>query len=210
MSKTRVPIDVSSHFIEPVLGQETARIDWVAFFGNANPVEVEIGSGKGLFLVNAARQEPGHNFLGIEIARKYAKLAAGRLARNQIANAKIWPGDAKILLDRLVPDQSLHAVHIYFPDPWWKSRHKKRRVFNEALVVELERILASGGWLNLATDVEEYYGVMRELVDAHPRFTEQPLLDLRDPEHELDYLTNFERKYRLEGRPVYRANYLFR
>jgi tRNA (guanine-N7-)-methyltransferase len=210
MSKTRTAIDVSHHFVEPVVGAEIAPIDWAEFFGCANPVEVEIGSGKGLFLVNAARQEPGHCFLGIELSRKYAKLAAERLVRNQVSNAKVWAGDARIILNRVIPDQSVHAVHVYFPDPWWKSRHKKRRVFNDGLVGDLERILVSGGRLSLATDVEEYYGVMRALMDEHSRFIECALPDLREPEHDLDYLTNFERKYRIEGRPVHRAVYEFR
>ncbi len=111
-----------------------APIVWSELFGNDHPVELEIGSGKGLFLLNAASTAPGHNFLGVELARKYARLAAERLARRQLANAKIWRGDARFIMGRLVPEASLRAVHVYFPDPWWKKRHKKRRVFTAELV----------------------------------------------------------------------------
>lgn len=215
MSRSRAPIDVSAHLIEPPprpgrAGDETPPpIDWAALFGDDHPVEFEVGSGKGLFLANAARANPDRNFLGVEISRKYARLAAERLARQGIANAKVWAADVRAVLRR-VPDRSLRAVHVYFPDPWWKKRHKKRRVFNEGLVAEVERTLQPGGALHVASDVEEYFLLIRELIAASPRFLERPAPEPGTPEDELDYLTNFERKYRLEGRPIYRAAYDYR
>ncbi|MFO0890138.1 MAG: hypothetical protein U0790_13490 [Isosphaeraceae bacterium] len=77
---------------------------------------------------------------------------------------RLWPGDAKPLLSRMVPEASLRAVHVYFPDPWWKKRHKKRRVFTEGLVASIWRCLGERGTLHVATDVEEYFGVIRSLV----------------------------------------------
>jgi tRNA (guanine-N7-)-methyltransferase len=207
MSESRPTIDAALSTLEP--SQCEAPVSWPSIFGNDRPVELEVGSGKGLFLVNAATANPGHNFLGIELARKYAHRAAERVARRNLGNVKVVPGDAKLFLARCVPSASLRAVHVYFPDPWWKTRHKKRRVFCESLVLDIERTLEPGGDLWLATDVEEYYGVIRELIASYPRFEEQPVPALRDPEHELDYLTNFERKYRLEGRPIFRAHYRF-
>jgi tRNA (guanine-N7-)-methyltransferase len=183
-------------------------VAWTEVFGNDHPVELEIGSGKGLFLANAAQAEPGHNYLGVELSRKYARLAAERLAKRGLANVRVVAGDARLFLARYVPPASLRAVHVYFPDPWWKKRHKKRRVFGEPLVADIERTLQPGGELRVATDVEEYFGVIRSLVAGHPRFQERPLPEARMPEHDLDYLTNFERKYRIEGRPIYRVHYL--
>ncbi len=208
MSRSRVVIDTSHHFIDPGrLSEKAPAIDWPSLFGNTRPVELEIGSGKGLFLANAAKKEPGVNYLGIELSRKYALFSAERLARLKLSNAKVWCGDGRLVLARLVPSESLQAVHVYFPDPWWKTRHKKRRVFTDVLVREIARVLASGGQLNVASDVLEYFGVIGGLIEASEQFREEELPARADPAHPLDYLTHFERKYRLEGRSIYQARY---
>ncbi len=209
MSRSRPSIDVSPYLIDPGQPYEDLPIPWTGLFANENPVELEIGSGKGLFLVNAASANPDHNFLGIELSRKYARLAALRLAQRELPNAKVWRGDAGIVMARLVPAASLRAVHVYFPDPWWKKRHKKRRVFTAELVSNAERALQPGGALRVASDVEEYFEVIRHLIQASCHFREQPVPEAKNPEHSLDYLTNFERKYRMEGRPIHRADYVF-
>jgi tRNA (guanine-N7-)-methyltransferase len=200
--RTRPALDLSTHLLD--LDSLPSPLDWPAIFGNDGPVELEVGSGKGLFLASAATRSPGHNFLGVEIARKYARRAAERVARKGLANVRVVVGDAKRLLHQNVPSESLRAVHVYFPDPWWKKRHKKRRVFNETLLADIERTLQPGGDLCIVSDVEEYFGVMTKLVATRPRFVPQPPPEPNTPEHDLDYLTNFERKFRLEGKPIYR------
>jgi tRNA (guanine-N7-)-methyltransferase len=205
MAETRPPLDLAPYTVD-LTGREPP-VAWPELFGNDHPVELEVGSGKGLFLVNAAVGNPAHNFLGVELARKYARSAAERVARRALPNVKVLPGDARALLARYVPPGSLRAVHIYFPDPWWKTRHKKRRVFVAPFVADVQRGLESGGDFRIATDVEEYFAVMRELMAQHPRFVAQPPPEPHTPEHDLDYLTNFERKYRIQGRPIFRAHY---
>jgi len=200
-------IDATSYTV--ALEQLPAPVDWSAIFGNDHPVELEIGSGKGLFLANAGTARPDHNFFGIELARKYARRAADRAAKLALANVRVLPGDALLFMARYVPDASLTALHVYFPDPWWKARHRKRRVFGEPLIQSAERTLIPGSELHVVTDVLEYYGVITELVAEHPRFEVLPVPQPHDATHELDYLTNFERKYRMEGRPIYRALYRF-
>lgn len=185
----------------------TGPISWPDLFGNDHPVELEVGSGKGLFLANAAQARPGHNFFGIELARKYARRAADRATKLDLPNVRVLAGDARLTMNRFVPDRSLVAVHVYFPDPWWKARHKKRRVFAEPLVRDIERTLTPGGDLHVVTDVGDYFGVIEALMATRDQFAQQPLPEVAEPRHDLDYLTSFERKYRIEGRPIYRAHY---
>lgn len=185
----------------------TPPLGWAEFFGNENPVELEVGPGKGLFLANAAVRQPGHNFVGIELARKYARKAADRITKRGLTNVRVLVGDARQMLREFIPQNSLHAVHVYFPDPWWKKRHKKRRVFNESLLQDIKRALITNGDLFLVTDVEEYFEVMTQLVATQPAFQLLPPPEPNTPEHDLDYLTNFERKFRIEGRPIYRVHY---
>jgi tRNA (guanine-N7-)-methyltransferase len=207
MTRSRSTTDVSSCLLDPEQHATAQPLSWTELFGQRRPVEVEIGSGKGLFLVNAASERPGHDFLGVELSRKYARLAAERAVRRGLPNVRVWPGDGRSFLARLVPDASVRTVHVYFPDPWWKKRHKKRRVFTESLVASVVRTLEPGGQLHIATDVEEYFGVIRLLVAGYPELEELPEPQVKEPEHELDYLTNFERKFRIEGRAIYRAAY---
>src|SRR5215469_11660009 len=127
-----------------------------ALFGRQAPLEVEVGTGKGLFLATAAGETPERDFLGIEVSRKYAFYAAGRLAKRGITNACVIYGDALRVFRERLPDASLAAVHVYFPDPWWKARHKKRRVMSAPFVTDIERTLVPGGRLHFWTDVQEY------------------------------------------------------
>jgi tRNA (guanine-N7-)-methyltransferase len=208
MTRARPDLDVSSCLIDPeqYRGQEPVR--WASLFGSDRAVELEIGSGKGLFLASAGSSRPEHHFLGVELSRKYARVAAERVVKRGLANVRVWPGDARDVLARVVPPASLRSIHVYFPDPWWKQRHKKRRVFTAALVASVVRALEPGGELNVATDVEEYFGVIRSLIAAEPRLTELSAPAAKAPEHDLDYLTNFERKYRIEGRAIHRTVYV--
>jgi tRNA (guanine-N7-)-methyltransferase len=176
-------------------------------FGRFAPLEVEVGSGKGLFLHSAARAAEEHNMLGVEIAHKYARFAAARLAKHGATNAIVLDGDAQRLFAELLPDSSLAAVHVYFPDPWWKKRHHKRRVMNERFLRDVARTLGIDGRLHFWSDVRDYFEATLALVAEHTPLVGPLAVSERPAEHDLDYRTHFERRIRLSGEPVYRAEF---
>ena len=178
---------------------------WEAIAGGWPRVELEIGSGKGLFLQNSASAQPDTFFVGIEISAKFAHRAAQRLARHGLTNAIMLRGDAKRFLMEIVPDEALERLHVYFPDPWWRNKHKKRRVLNRQTLTDIERVLRAGGELHFWTDVLDYYEhICAEVMDhtslVGPRYVPQ-----RAATHAMDFTTHFERRARNDGQPVYRA-----
>jgi tRNA (guanine-N7-)-methyltransferase len=198
--------DVAPHVLE--LESLEPPLDVARTFARAAPLEIEVGSGKGLFLVSTAAAHPDRNYLGIEIARKYARFIAARLARLELPNARILHGDAERLFREYLPACSAAAVHIYFPDPWWKKRHHKRRIMNERFLGEVTRVLMPGGRLHFWTDVKEYFHQSTDLLsDKTPLQGPLPVAE-QTPAHDLDYRTHFERRKRQEGLPIYRAEFL--
>lgn len=178
------------------------RLDWARLFGNRHPVEIEVGFGKGAFLVASGQARPETNFLGIEIERKYTLATAARLAKHRLTNVKVLCTEARWWLKTYVAAASVHAVHVYFPDPWWKTRHKKRLLFTSDFASEVARVLETSGTLEFATDVEDYFRNTLELVGQLPQLRMLPEARLEN-----SVPTNFERKYLAEGRPIHRARF---
>jgi len=199
-------IELSRHLID--LASLGERFDPAAWFGRKAPVEVEVGSGKGLFLTHAAAAAPDTDFIGLEIAQAYAKTCASKLAKAGATNAVMILGDAVRFVDQLLTDRSIHAFHVYFPDPWWKARHRKRRVLNTRLLQAIEDKLETGGRLHFWTDVQEYFESTLELIPQVTSLLQGPL-EVPEPaaSHEMDYRTHFERRTRLTGLPVYRCEF---
>ena len=171
------------------------------------PIELEVGSGKGLFLTNAAKRSPDRRFVGLELAAKYALECQARIEKIGMPNAKFFACDAVAVLDQDVADNSLDAIHVYFPDPWWKSRHKKRRVLNEKSLVNIERKLKPSGSLHFWTDVLDYYEGTLELIDQVTKLKGPFFVSEPPAAHDMDYLTHFERRTRRNGLPVYRSRF---
>jgi tRNA (guanine-N7-)-methyltransferase len=193
----------------PYMIEPTGPLSWPQLFLNDRAVEVEIGSGKGLFLISAATLNPRRNFVGIEIARKFAEFSAGRLAEKSVANARILCGDARRVFSEWLVPASVAAVHVYFPDPWWKRRHRKRRIFNAGMVATIATALAPGGALHVASDVEPYFREIQAFIAAYGAFRPMEPPPPHDAADGVESLTNFERKYRRVGKPIWRGDYQY-
>ena len=179
-------------------------LDWRQLYGNANPVELEIGMGKGTFITEQAKARPEVNFFGIEWARWFWRYASDRLRRNGCNNARTVRAEASFFLQEFIPPESLAVVHIYFPDPWPKARHHKRRLINERFMPVVHRVLKPGGRLQIVTDHAGYWE--ENIAPAVSNAAGFEVVDYRPPGSagEGEFVgTNFERKYAREGRPFY-------
>ncbi len=161
--------------------------------------EVELGFGKGRYLLRRAAAAPDGGFVGVEMASRYYRLVRRRMRRRGIDNLVLLRGEALYLLASFLPRGFASAVHVYFPDPWPKSRHQKRRLFDADTVDLVLGLLAPGGRLFFATDYAEYGERVGELLAAYPG------LELGRPAGWPDGpRTNYELKYERQGRPIVR------
>lgn len=181
------------------------EIPWSEFWGNDQPVELDVGCGRGLFLFNASLNNPQTNYLGLELDFKEGRRSAKRLKKREAANARVAGGDAAIVLRKHIQPATVDAVHVYFPDPWWRKKHRRRRIFTDAFVDLCSRVLKPGGHLHSWTDVPDYFDIIQALMDHHDDFETLPPPRERPPEHDMDYQTSFERKKRKEGFPIFRG-----
>jgi tRNA (guanine-N7-)-methyltransferase len=131
---------------------------WRFVFGNDRPVEIEIGPGRGDVLATFAAAYPGVNFFGIEAQPWYAERAQ---ARAGLPNVRVVAGDARCIVEHLVPPRSVQAFHVYFPDPWPKRRHGRRRLFSPRFAAALARALQPGGVAYVATDLADVFALAR-------------------------------------------------
>jgi len=180
------------------------KIDFVRLFGRTGPVHIEIGSGKATFLLSQATAEPQVNFLGIEQANKYYRYAVDRIGRWGLTNVRVIRTDAGHLVANFVLADSVDCFHIYFPDPWPKRRHHKRRFFCRANLQQLLRTLKTGGIIKVATDSAEYFELITELFKEHEDQLEPiEFLPTAGAQPGECVGTNFERKYVKQKRPIY-------
>jgi len=171
---------------------------WPEVFGRDAEVHVEIGSGKGRFLLELATARPDVSFLAIERAAKYHRLVCDRAARRGLQNVRAVQTTAEDLLFRLLPPQSVDALYVLFPDPWPKKRHHKRRLFSPDVAAAMVRCLRPGAPLLVKSDHPAYSLVIAEILDQTSGL--EPI----DPVEAFSDLplTGFETKYLTEGRTI--------
>ena len=152
------------------LAMPTALLDWDAIFGRTAPRTLEIGFGAGEVLADLAIRHPDEDFIGIEVYLTGVGRLLGALEDAGVTNARVFNLDAVEVLKAGFADDSLDNVLLYFPDPWPKKRHHKRRIMHPPFADEIARVLKSGGLWRLATDWANYAEHMREVLDAHEAF----------------------------------------
>ncbi len=175
-------------------------------FSRPAPLHIEVGSGKGTFILNESRLYPDQNYLGIEWASKYYRHAVDRISRWGVENVRLLRTDAAVFLQHNVADEVVDIFHVYFPDPWPKKRHHKRRFINVANIKQLHRCLKNQGQVRMATDHADYYQVMHDLFTEHEDVTKLfktiEYFSAESAEDGESVGSNFERKYRKEGRKI--------
>ncbi len=204
---TRLPLAADGSIDSPWVIRLADRIPPLdleeVFACPVSSIEVEIGTGKGMFLRREAAERPDTGFIGVERAFKFHAICATRLARDGRPNIRTVCVDAYDLLARWIPVGSLGAVHVYFPDPWPKKRHAKRRLLSPALFDLCARATAPGGLLAIATDVGPYFADAIAALEGHASFAR-----IGATAADLERITtNYAVKYAREGRSLHLARY---
>jgi tRNA (guanine-N7-)-methyltransferase len=195
--------------LDPELAVEA--LDWHRVFGRDGRVEVEVGIGKGRFLLACAAARPEVLHFGIEWSNEYLRLAEARAERGHLGNVRFVRADANDVVRRSIPDVSVSAYYVFYPDPWPKKRHHKRRFLQLENVNAMARTLVPSGGLHVATDHDDYWSVIEPLLDTHSAFARQPVFGGPGFPLAIDGpLTNFEAKYEVEGRSRHRGSWLRR
>ena len=178
---------------------EEAFPDWERDFGRKAPLELEIGPGRGAFALDHAARHPELDLVVIETRRSDCELIRARASKRGLRNLMVLHGDARLLLPRLFPPGSLSALHVQFPDPWWKTRHHKRRMVDVDFARKARDLLVAGGEVDFRTDVP-----------AYAREGEQTWLEAgfeKLPDRAPEVLSTRERRYAVTGQPVFRARF---
>ena len=178
------------------------RLQPSAMFGRVAPLEVELGSGDGSFLVAWAKRHPERDFIGVERLLGRIRKIDRKAQRAGLTNVRGLRIEASYAVEYLLPSGSVSAMHVYFPDPWPKRRHHKNRLVNERFVEVTRQALSVDGVIHLRTDNADYFVQMRSVFDGAAGFTA-----VEPPEDLVAEVTDFEREFQAKGIPTLRASY---
>jgi tRNA (guanine-N7-)-methyltransferase len=178
------------------------RLDLRQLFPRERPLEVELGCGDGSFLLQWARLHPQHNFLGVERLLGRLRKVDRKGVRAGLTSLRLIRIEASYFMEYLLPPASVHALHIYFPDPWPKRKHRKHRLINEHFTRVAADVLVPGGAVFLRTDDGNYLSEMKAVFESNARFG-----PLETPANLSATLTDFERDFQTRGVATLRAAY---
>lgn len=180
------------------------KIAFEKVFGRCASVHIEVGSGRGTFLVHQAKLSPDVNFLGIEWASRYYRYSVDRIGRWGLKNVRMLRADAAAFISEFIPDNSVDCFHIYFPDPWPKKKHHKRRFICDKNLEQMLRCLKKNGTARIATDHADYFEQIEKVLSAKSDCLQRVAFLPTAGACLGEWIgTNFERKYLKEKRPIY-------
>ena len=174
-----------------------ASLDLGKIFPQPGPLEVDLGCGDGSFLIAMAERFPERNFLGIEKLAGRVETACRKGARRGLRNLRVLRIETSYAIQYLLPPASTEAVHLLFPDPWPKRKHKRRRIVTPDFLALIHRLLVPEGRFHLATDQEAYFAAIRDVISSAP-FVEESAAGQEFPP------TTFEKRFVAQGLPIYR------
>jgi tRNA (guanine-N7-)-methyltransferase len=192
------PLDETPAFVP--IADLCAVLNWEQVFPAEQPVEIDLGAGDGGFIAERARQFPGVNFLAVERLLGRARKIARKAVRLGLPNLKVLRLESAYALKYLVPPGSVRIIHLMFPDPWPKRKHRKYRLIQPAFVESLARALELGGEFRFTTDHHEYFLFGSGVISERGLLDPAPVWDFS-----IDPLTDFQRDFLKEGRAFYRA-----
>lgn len=189
----------------PLYGLELSDgpVDFKALFGDARPVVLEIGFGMGDSLIEMARRAPEKGFIGIEVHPPGVGRLLARAREEGLENIRVYCEDAIEVLARCIPDQSLECVQLFFPDPWPKKRHHKRRIVQPAFAQTIRQKLKPGGTFHMATDWENYAEHMMDVMSAAEGYRNAAGEGQYSPQPDFRPVTKFQRRGEKLGHGVW-------
>lgn len=187
--------------LEVAVPSRPGALDLVSLFGNDHPLEVDVGSGKGRFLLARAAAHPDVNFIGIERQRRRIDKVALKAARAGLTNIRLLHTEINFALETLLADSAVRTFYVFYPDPWPKRRHNTRRLVNTDFLNLLHRKLQTNGCIHFATDHEDYFNAVIPLFEETPLFSPAPPF-IPVPEEQ----TDFELLFAAEGKHANRCS----
>jgi tRNA (guanine-N7-)-methyltransferase len=194
---------LANYWSEMGLSHQQGMQNWQQVFGNENPVVLEIGFGMGKSLVEMAQQAPQLNFVGVEVHRPGVGACIALAKEQGITNLRVYEHDAVEVLADCVPDESLTTVQLFFPDPWHKKKHHKRRIVKPEFVEQIRQKLKIGGVFHMATDWQNYAECMLADMQQAPGFENLSSTGDYIPRPDNRPLTKFEQRGQRLGHGVW-------
>jgi tRNA (guanine-N7-)-methyltransferase len=185
------------------LEPEDKILDFEAVFGRCAPTYLEIGFGMGTSLAAMAKANPDRNYIGIEVHRPGVGALCKLIEEQGLTNIRLFNHDAIEVLEKSIPPASLAGVYLFFPDPWHKARHKKRRILNTEFANKIAHYLETGGEFHMATDWQDYAEQMMEVMSATKGYENRAGVNQYMPRPDYRPLTKFEQRGHRLGHGVW-------